>query len=121
MENVSKLVTSVKFMTLEETVWAVFQPTFFPRESVFNHNLQTHVQLDNIWVMITSVMEPVISVRFTAEPVDNAANVSTDISLCTLDNVFYRKLANQDKSLSTTIVTMSVPHVVTTTEQQESA
>ncbi len=80
MENVSRLVTFVMSMTLEETVWAVSQLTFLPKESVFNHKRQTHAQLDNTWVMITSVMEPVISVKSTVKLPDNAPNVSTDIS-----------------------------------------
>ncbi len=81
MESVVKLVTFVMFMTFEETVWIVFQTTFFPKEFACNHNPQARVQQDNTWVMTIFVMNSVIFVRFTKmESVDNAANVSMDIS-----------------------------------------
>lgn len=121
MENVLRWATFVKLMMLTEFVWPVSQLTLLAQaEFAYNFKHQTHVQTDNIWVMITSATRSVISVMSTILPMESVLNVSTVITSCTLENVSFKRIVNQDKFWLTTTVMMSAQPVETSTEPPES-
>jgi hypothetical protein len=94
---------------------------FNQTESAFKLKSQTHALPDNTWARIISAMKLTSSVAFSTERLEPAQNVFQTTSSCTPENVFLENNANQGKSSSTTIATMSAQPVETSTDQLENA
>lgn len=120
-ENVLEWVTFVNLLIPEEYVQLVSQ-LMLSKVTEFVSKLKSHihVQLDNIWEMTISATKSANSVKFTTENLEPAQNVSTIITLCTLESVFPKDNADPDNSSSTTTVKMSAPPVETLTDKPES-
>jgi hypothetical protein len=94
---------------------------FNQMESAFKLKSHTNAHRDNTWAKTISAMKLTSSVAFSTERLEPVQNVFQTTSSCTPENVSLENNANQDKSSSTTIATMSAQPAATSTDQLENA